>query len=548
MGRTGLMLFFSVFLIMGSAFFWFLVVRPLGRVYDARQWPEIRCAVVSSEVRKHRSDDNDTYSVHIVYEYDVRGRTYRCDRYDFVGGSSSGYKGKREIIRRYPPGKQAVCYVNPRDPSDAVLMRGFTPMMLFGLLPLVFITVGVAGLVWAMKSNTFCKPVDGVAPWQARPDWAEGRIVASNKPVVMAAWAFAVVWNAVAWPVILLILFLENRPPFVWLFLLFPLAGVIALAVAMQQTRRWRKFGESVFEMATRPGAIGGALAGTLRLRQFVRFDTGMTLRLRCVRVVSTDKSTTEQILWMDERTVALDSGEAVPVSFFIPADCVESDRSQGVFWRLEANARVEGDNYAAQFEVPVFRVAQDESQIAAAQKAIAAKQTDLAAYRRPVDSPIRVETAWRGGTDFYFPPGRNPVMAIGATAFLAGWSGALVAMIMFGAPMPLVVIFGVMDMVVFAVVFGLWFAAARITVDRSAVTVTKIVLGWRRQKVVPVADITGFRTVIGMTSGAAAYYSIHLALRNGRSVTLGSSIKDKREAEWLAAEMSRCAGIASAL
>ena len=546
MGRTGLILFFSVFFIMGSAFFWFLVVRPFCRIYDARQWTEIRCTIVSSEVRQHRGDDSDTYSVHIVYEYDVRGRMYRCDRYDFVGGSSSGYEGKREIIRRYPPGKPAICYVNPRDPSDAVLERGFTPMMLFGLLPLVLITVGAAGLVWAVKSNAFRKPAEGVAPWQARPDWTEGRIVSSNKPAMMAAWAFAVVWNVVAWPVALLILFLENRPGFVWLFLLFPLVGVIAIAVAMQQTRRWRKFGETIFEMATRPGAIGGALAGMLRLRQFVRFDTGMTLRLRCVRVVSTGKSTTEQVLWMDERTVALDSGEEVPVSFFIPADCVETDRSQGVFWRLEADARVEGDNYAAKFEVPVFRVAQDETQIAAAQKAIAAKQADLASYRRPMDSPIRVETSWRGGTEFYFPPGRNPVMAIAATAFFAGWSGALVAMIMFNAPVGLVVVFSLIDLAVFAGVFGIWFAAARITVDHDTVTVTKTVLGWRREKVVPIADIAGFRTVIGMTSGTTAYYNIQLALRNGRSVTLGGTIKDKLEADWLATEMSRCAGIAS--
>ena len=46
--------------------------------------------------------------------------------------------------------------------------------------------------------------------------------------------------------------------------------------------------------------------------------------------------------------------------------------------------------------------------------------------------------------------------------------------------------------------------------------------------------------------AGTTAYYNIQLALRNGRSVTLGGTIKDKLEADWLATEMSRCAGIAS--
>ena len=79
--------------------------------------------------------------------YRMNGGEYRANRYSFMGGSSSGYAGKQAIVSRYPPGAQVICYVDPTDPTQAVLERGFTPIMLLGLLPLLFIAAGLFGLV-----------------------------------------------------------------------------------------------------------------------------------------------------------------------------------------------------------------------------------------------------------------------------------------------------------------------------------------------------------------------------------------------------------------
>ncbi|MBM3860079.1 MAG: DUF3592 domain-containing protein [Verrucomicrobia bacterium] len=350
MGRTGLLLFFSVFLLAGLAATWFLLIRPIARVYEARQWPATPCVVVSSQVRSHSDSDGTTYSVHIVYRYTVNRRDYQSDRYDFMGGSSSGRKGKQAIVRRYPPGKEAVCYVNPRDPSDAVLEPRFTPMMLVGLFPLLFVGVGVGGLLWVFANKSLRKPIDGALPWQSRADWAEGRIVSSSKPMMLVAWVVAIIWNIAAWTATLILM-----DQFPWI-VLFPFIGVWLLYAAFRQMRRWQQYGETVFEMTTRPGAVGGAFAGTLRLQQYVRFDGGLKLSLRCIRIESSGKSTTERLLWTDEQTVAADGTDAVPVNFYIPPDCAETDIVNRVLWRLEAKA----PGYTAQFEVPVFKVAQD--------------------------------------------------------------------------------------------------------------------------------------------------------------------------------------------
>ena len=139
--------FFGLFMLVGVIVFYFVSARPFSRILAARQWPAVPCTVVSSEVRSHRGDHGNTYSVNILYSYSFNDREYKANRYDFFGGSSSGYAGKQAIVSRYAPGSQAACYVNPSDPNEAVLVRGFTPMMWLGLLPLLFTAVGLIGLI-----------------------------------------------------------------------------------------------------------------------------------------------------------------------------------------------------------------------------------------------------------------------------------------------------------------------------------------------------------------------------------------------------------------
>ena len=52
-----MMLFFGVFLALGSAFTYFLLVRPVSRVLAAKHWPQTRCPVISSRVQSHSSGD-----------------------------------------------------------------------------------------------------------------------------------------------------------------------------------------------------------------------------------------------------------------------------------------------------------------------------------------------------------------------------------------------------------------------------------------------------------------------------------------------------------
>ena len=184
-------LFFGVFAVMGLAFSYFLLVRPLTKILLARDWAPTDCTILSSGVGRHSgSKGGSTYSVDVLYRYQFNGREYQSSRYKFATASTSGYDGKAEIVRRLAPGTTTTCYVNPTAPDEAVLDRGFTADLLFGLIPLVFICVGFGGFYfWRKKSAQPINPMGraisssisqgGAVPFMATPP------LPSIKPVVL---------------------------------------------------------------------------------------------------------------------------------------------------------------------------------------------------------------------------------------------------------------------------------------------------------------------------------------------------------------------------
>ncbi len=144
-GGGGLSLVFFLF---GSFLFLVLFVSPLGKVINARDWNETSCLVISNRVKTHKGR-GETYSVDIVYSYEINGKKYRSNRYHFMVGITTGFRGKAAFVNRYPPGTKITCYVNPWNPRDAVIERGFTPLvyLLVGLfIPLIFMLIGLLPL------------------------------------------------------------------------------------------------------------------------------------------------------------------------------------------------------------------------------------------------------------------------------------------------------------------------------------------------------------------------------------------------------------------
>ncbi len=140
--RVGLVLL----VLFGLALLHPLTIKPLLLTFQAQSWAATPCTILRGEVLSQNSRlGGIEYRVHIAYEYRVAGTLYQSDRYDFVGGTPGGYKRKVAIVDAYRQMAHPVCYVNPKNPADAVLTRGFNPKLLIVFFPLLLILVGVGG-------------------------------------------------------------------------------------------------------------------------------------------------------------------------------------------------------------------------------------------------------------------------------------------------------------------------------------------------------------------------------------------------------------------
>jgi hypothetical protein len=213
-----LFVFFSIFFVVGSVFFFILFLRPLYQIRAARDWVETPCMIESSQVGIHSDSDGTSYSIDIVYKYLVDRQWHQSDRYSFQYGASSGREGKQRVVNRYPAGSEKTCYVDPDDPTQAVLNRDFVPGMWFGLFPLIFVAAGGGGLLFVfwgvgrgkrrgVTSQTEWLPDDEQrrVEGQPQPDYTarapSGPVtlkpVASPWGKLAGALLFAVFWNGI---------------------------------------------------------------------------------------------------------------------------------------------------------------------------------------------------------------------------------------------------------------------------------------------------------------------------------------------------------------
>jgi hypothetical protein len=195
--RYGLALFFFVFFAIGAGIAFPLFIIPVLKSFEANSWISVPAVVESSRVKSHSDSDGKTYSVDILYSYQVNGRTYKSNQFDFFPGSSSGYYSKKEIVDEYPTGKRFEAVVNPDDPTEAVIDAKLdTTTLLLGLLPLIFVLIGLGGMYAAITgkmtrgSSSKTGAASSASPGGAPLDrFRQSPVSISSDPDLLPEWA-----------------------------------------------------------------------------------------------------------------------------------------------------------------------------------------------------------------------------------------------------------------------------------------------------------------------------------------------------------------------
>jgi hypothetical protein len=159
--------FLGLFVIVGCGIGYFLSAVPLYLAYQARAWTPTACVVLSSRI----VHGDETSRPDIVYRYEIGGREYTANRYNFIPGSTND-SNVPAAVAAHPPGARFECYVDPGDPSSAVINRTPTLWYYMGVLFFVMFAgipgaVGVAMLFAGRRDRAAKRSLSGM---QARAD------------------------------------------------------------------------------------------------------------------------------------------------------------------------------------------------------------------------------------------------------------------------------------------------------------------------------------------------------------------------------------------
>ncbi len=177
---------FLFFGVAGLAMLGGLVLPKALEWASMRGWQPTPAEVIWSRVRSNSSSDGTTYAVDLFYRYEVGGKEYRANRYNVLGGSSSGHSGKQAVVHAHPPESRLEVFVDPAKPWRAVVKRDLGWGALFALFPLPFMAVGVGGLWWYFRRRKQGPSVS--RPRTGRPMAARGggRTFAKTPPAAVA--------------------------------------------------------------------------------------------------------------------------------------------------------------------------------------------------------------------------------------------------------------------------------------------------------------------------------------------------------------------------
>ncbi len=127
-------------------------------------WPATNGIVTMARVAPGIPGSQQRARYLFAYEYQVEGRSYRSDRYDYssVGGN------RPEGVRRYEEGDQVTVFYNPRHPASATLVKqkpGLAVYLALGL-GLVFLVAALGHLLTGNAFALFSR--SGLRQWRER--------------------------------------------------------------------------------------------------------------------------------------------------------------------------------------------------------------------------------------------------------------------------------------------------------------------------------------------------------------------------------------------
>jgi hypothetical protein len=536
----------------------------------AQSWVEVPCWIESTELKRNSGDDSDTYKALAAYRYEFGGNIYQGDRVSFQGGSDNIGDFQQEAHRElslYAGGKSSGaegatrapfrCYVNPANPSEAVIYRTLRWQMqaFMAIFALTFPAVG-AGLVFGglvgmrmLKKEAALSENHPGEPWKWKARWAESSIpespAAGGKALVLYT-----LWSAlIIFPLILATAmsgaFQTDKT--VWLLMIFVVIWCIPAWHTAKRLRHRLAVGKTRFELQESPAWPGGLLRGSILLAKTLppraAAEIGISCEKRTTRGSGEDKSTITEKMWSHQEIVSQDritrdfTGFRLPVSIAIPADAPESgtggDAATEHVWKLEL--KVPGTVVHSVFEIPVFRTGKSPVLMT---KAAGPSISEMVSSDLPaLLAEQRIKADFDGAgmpLSIIRPAAQHRSLIVFLVIFNLVWTAAAIILVKQDAPLIFQIIWPFSAGAIWLSIFWQLLYQRTVTFTRDGLKLRHQLGPVSREEMIQKSQITGFSQDTNMTSNNVNFYRIRLESVLGKKKTVADGINRSITAEAL--------------
>ena len=536
LGLTGLM-YFSVF-----------------RWVSVQSWVETPAVLLDVEVTQR-----ETTGTEATYEYEWLGEKHIGHVVSLsTGRDNVGEFQERvafELTDHHKKGKPFRCFVNPGDPSQAILYRELRWQMLsfMSVFGTIFTTIGCGIVIASALSIPDARKTEELRkqfprhPWRWKKEWAEGYVSRQDH----SNW---VAWTAGWWVFVTVpggigatnALFHGNI--FGLFGLVLPGLSLLIVRAAVRGRIRRARFGESRIELDRFPMFTGGVNGGRLLIQNNVASPSSWKFQLECEVTRGSGEDSYKTTIF--EAAVAYEGcepgegwgGAAVPFEFQLPANARQTDlEDSSVEWKLTVTGTTGDARYEAGFEMPVFETKDSNPKFMTSSES----QPD---DRYPADSDeellkngLLIREAIDGGLTVIAPARRNIPVKIVLGLFCLIWDGICVLIWLQEAPWLFRIAFPAAGAIITLVWIDLLLRSSRFHVDSHEFSWRN---GWpllAREQRVEASEVTSVEAKTSMQSGNTQYYKIVVSFRSRKPAKVLSLIRGKSAADSL---VSRIQGI----
>lgn len=556
--------FAGVGLFMG---FWIGVT--LTDAWQMKQWVPVQATLQRAGFERKSSDNGYTYKAVADYTYEYGGQQYANDRVS-ISSSSDNIGSYQTDTGRFLQDlrerrETVTVYVNPEEPSEAIIDRSVRWGMIFFKSIFVFMFGGAGvGIIYflvirAPEEKDKSDPKYRTNRWLLNDDWQTAVIKSDSKETMWSALLAAIAWNLVCTPMPFLIG--VGSHIMVALFgLLFPIVGIYLIYWAVCRAREWKRFGPAPVTLDPFPGAIGGHVGGTFDINMpydsRAQFSLTLTNLRSYVSGSGKNRSRNESAEWQDTQVAHVSSGAKgtrLSFRFAVPENLKESEaeRSEDTyyFWRLNLKADLPGADIDRNYDIPVYETGEKSEalpEISIEQARSKQNKIDLHA----VHKVINLMYVAGGGRSMRFPAGRNLATGfggsfVGAIFTTAGWF-----MITAGDAPFMGTIFGLMGLLIAGSSLYRVLNSLEVLQEGGYIRTVRRILG------IPVkrgqmrqADIVKLRKKASSPkqsgNGQALRYTVSAVDRHGEELLVAEGFKGASQAEGAADLIAQSFGIA---